>query len=153
MISTPTHELESNDRLPFLDILVIRDENDIKTTIYLKPTNDKIYLHWSAFTPVSWRIRTLKSLVLRAYKACSAADYRKRELKHLTETFCNNGYPLAIIKYTMEKIENVSIIIPTTSRKVTYSITFKSYMISLAYCLMVCLVGTMIIKVIWNKWQ
>ena len=69
---------------------------------------------------------TLKSLVLRAYKASSTTDYRKRELKHLTETFCNNGYPLAIIKYTMEKIEDVSIIIPTTSRKVTYSTTFKS---------------------------
>ena len=49
------------------------------------------------------------------------------ELKHLTETFCNDGYPLAIIKYTMEKREGVSVIIPTTSRKVTYSITFKSH--------------------------
>ena len=28
------------------------------------------------------------------------------KLKHLTETFCNNGYPLAIIKNTMEKIED-----------------------------------------------
>ena len=65
--------------------------------------------------------------MLRSYKACSTTDYRKKELKQLTETFCINGYPLAIIKNTMKKIENVSIIILTTSRKVTYPITFKSH--------------------------
>ena len=99
-----THELKNDGQLPFLDIMVMRGEDDIETMIYRKPTNNEIYLHWNSFTPVSWRIRTLKSLVLRAYK--STADYRKMELKHLTETFCNNGYPLVIIKNTMEKIED-----------------------------------------------
>ena len=39
-------------------------------------------------------------------RVCSTANFCKRELKHLTETFCNNDYPLAIIKNTTQKLED-----------------------------------------------
>ena len=34
------YEAESNNMLPFLDVLVIRKNNDIETTAYRKPTNN-----------------------------------------------------------------------------------------------------------------
>ena len=34
------YKVETNNMLPFLDILVIRDNNNIETTVYRKPTND-----------------------------------------------------------------------------------------------------------------
>ena len=36
-------------------------ENVIETTMYIKPTNNEIYLHWISFTSVSRQIDTLKS--------------------------------------------------------------------------------------------
>ena len=40
-----TYEAESNNMLPFLDVLVIHKNNNIETTVYRKPTNDDIYLN------------------------------------------------------------------------------------------------------------
>ena len=40
-----SYEAESNNMLPFLDILVIRKNNNIKTTFYRKSTNNDIYLN------------------------------------------------------------------------------------------------------------
>ena len=37
-----SHKRENDDRLLFLDILVIRGKNNIETTIYRKPTNNEI---------------------------------------------------------------------------------------------------------------
>ena len=34
------YKVETNNMLPFLDILVIRDNNNTETTVYRKPTND-----------------------------------------------------------------------------------------------------------------
>ena len=34
------YKVETNNMLPFLDVLVIRNNNNIDTTVYRKPTND-----------------------------------------------------------------------------------------------------------------
>ena len=39
--------------LPFLDVLVIRKNNNIETIVYRKPTNNDIYLNWNSFSPKS----------------------------------------------------------------------------------------------------
>ena len=46
-----TYETESHNLLTFLDILVIHKNNSIETTVYRKPTNNKIYLNWNSFSP------------------------------------------------------------------------------------------------------
>ena len=37
-----TYEAESNNMVPFLDVLVIRKNNDNETTVCRKPTNNDI---------------------------------------------------------------------------------------------------------------
>ena len=37
-----TYELENNNKLSFLDVLLIRNKDAIETTIYRKPTNSDI---------------------------------------------------------------------------------------------------------------
>ena len=41
-----TYELENQNKLPFLDILLIRRGTKIETTVYRKSTNNDIYLNW-----------------------------------------------------------------------------------------------------------
>ena len=40
------YELENENKLPFVDILLIRRGTKIETTVYRKSTNNDIYLNW-----------------------------------------------------------------------------------------------------------
>ena len=43
-----TYEVEHNNKLPFLDVLLINNPNNIDTTVYRKPRNTNIYLNWNS---------------------------------------------------------------------------------------------------------
>ena len=42
-----TYETEPNNRLSFLDVLIIRNGQRIETCVYGKPTNTDIYILWN----------------------------------------------------------------------------------------------------------
>ena len=44
-----TYDVQEENKLPFLDALLIRNLNIIETKGYLKPTNNDIYLNWKSF--------------------------------------------------------------------------------------------------------
>ena len=44
-----TYEKESNNSLPFLDILISRSENGFKTSVYHKPTFSGVYSNFNSF--------------------------------------------------------------------------------------------------------
>ena len=55
-----THEIEVDGKLPFLDILVERENNgSFSTSVYRKPTDTGLYINWHAFAPLSWKKGTL----------------------------------------------------------------------------------------------
>ena len=112
-----TYELESNNNcLPFLDVLLVRKQQLIETQVYRKPTANNIYLHWESHAPKSWKIGTLKTLLLRAYKICSSTKSREEELKHISTVFNTiNGYPVQVIENVMEKMQE-GIISDSTSK-------------------------------------
>ena len=45
-----TYEAESNNMLPFQNVLVIHNNSSIETTAYRQPTNSNIYLNWNSFS-------------------------------------------------------------------------------------------------------
>ena len=93
-----THEVEENNKISFLDILIIRNNNTLSTTVYRKPTNTDVYIHWKAFAPENWKIGTLRTLTKRAYTVCSNQTLLNEELRHLRKTFHElNDYPHHII--------------------------------------------------------
>ena len=48
-----TYEIENGDKLPFLDLILIRKDYEVETTVYRKSTNSDIYLHWQLFSPTA----------------------------------------------------------------------------------------------------
>ena len=54
-----TDEVEEENKLLFLDVLLIRNRNFIETTVHRKPTNNDIYLNWKYVMPNTWSINTL----------------------------------------------------------------------------------------------
>ena len=94
-----TYELENQNKLPFLDVLLIQRGNKIETTVYIKSTNSDIYLNWGSFAPVTWKRGTLQMLFNRAYIVFSTDYHLKKELDHLRYIFeKHNNYPKWIIK-------------------------------------------------------
>ena len=62
-----TYEVETDSKISFLDVLVIRDSNNnINTTVYGKSTNNDIYLNFESFAPDKCKWGTLKTLTKRA---------------------------------------------------------------------------------------
>ena len=91
-----TYELEKNNKLAFLDVLLIRNKDTIETTVSRKQTNSDIYLNWKSFSPTSWERGTLKTIIRRAYSIFSTPDYLQEEL---------DNYPKWVIKQLLEEVK------------------------------------------------
>ena len=74
-----TVEVEKEGRISFLDVLMIRDKNNIETTVRRKSTNNNVYLNWTSQAPNKWKIGTLRILVGRAYDICSTNEHLRNE--------------------------------------------------------------------------
>ena len=77
-----TREVEEGGKLPFLDIEVAREGNELKTTVYRKPTATKKYLHFSSHHANSIKSGVIKCLAKRAeavWYAVKAMQRGRRE--------------------------------------------------------------------------
>ena len=100
------YELEKNNKLAFLDVLLIRNKEKIETTVYRKPTNSDIYLNWKSFSPCSWKRGTSKTIIRRAYLICSTHDNLQEELDHIAYVFEKfNNYSNWVIKQLLEEVQ------------------------------------------------
>ena len=77
-----TYELENQNKLPFLDVWLIRRGTKIETTGYRNSTNNDNYLNWSFLTLVTQKRGTLKMLFNRFHIVCSADYHLRKELDH-----------------------------------------------------------------------
>ena len=73
-----TKEIEENSKIPFLDCLVTRDNNKLKTTIYRKPTHTDRLLDQSSYHPTSHKATTIRALTRRAQFATHLTAYKTR---------------------------------------------------------------------------
>ena len=76
-----------NDKISFLDVLLIRNNDTLETTIYRKSTNNGVYLHWNSYAPKNWKRSTLHSILGRAYKILSTKELLDKELKCIEREF------------------------------------------------------------------
>ena len=65
-----TYEVEHNGKISFLDVLLMRCNGKLETTVFRKGTNNNIYLHWRSFAPMTWKKDTIQTLIRQAYTAC-----------------------------------------------------------------------------------
>ena len=81
--------------LSFLDVEIRRKNQTFTTVVYRKETNNYIYLDWNSLVPDTWKRRTLKTLMERAFVICSATKLRHVEMSHLKCVFTyKNNYSI-----------------------------------------------------------
>ena len=78
----------------------------LKTTVYQKPTQNDMYLHWDSFAPESWKQGTLKTLLLRAHILCSNQHLLEKKIKHPEHVFVKiNCYPTWVVRQIAQKVD------------------------------------------------
>ena len=93
-----TKEIEENGKLPFLDCLVSRDNNELRTTVYRKPTHTDRLLDESSYNPTSHKATTIRTLTRRAQLVCDTPDSLRDENRYLERVFHKNNYNADFIK-------------------------------------------------------
>ena len=93
-----TKEIEENGKIPFLDCLVTRDSNKLKTTIYREPTHTDRLLEKSSYNPTSHKATTIRTLTRRA-QLVRTITRRTLLAGTLTETLISTlRPPLALLR-------------------------------------------------------
>ena len=83
-----TKQIEENGKLPFLDCLVSRNNNELRTRVYRKPTHNNRLLDASSYNPTSHKATTKKTLARRAQLVCDTPDSlcdENRYLEHVSQ--------------------------------------------------------------------
>ena len=91
---------KADGSIAFLDILIHANKS---TSIYRKPTNTNLYIHYSSSASMSSKESTVRTLTRRAFKLCSP-QHLADELSHLENTFLSNGYPLQKVRDLIQNI-------------------------------------------------
>ena len=120
-----TREVEEDGKLPFLDCLVSRDENTLRTTVYRKPTHTDRLLDESSYNPTSHKATTIKTLTRRAAQlVCNTPDSLSDENKYLRRVFDKNNYKDDFIRRNAhqptETTETNANSTPTTTASIPY---------------------------------
>ena len=87
-----TMEEEENGSIPFLDVLVTRNNNHMTTSIHRKKTHTDRYLHYASYHHPRTKTGTISCLRRRAETLCPEKNI-DREKEHLHNVFAANGYP------------------------------------------------------------
>lgn len=95
-------EVEGGNSLPFLDVLVKRNDNKFIISVYRKPTFTGLYINWKSFVPCSTKVNVIVTLVHRTLMICSPCTLQQ-ELDKIHYILCNNGYPTNVVKGVMER--------------------------------------------------
>ncbi|XP_044764491.1 uncharacterized protein LOC123321050 [Coccinella septempunctata] len=92
-----TLEREKNRSIPFLDILIIREKNRLKTNWYTKPINTGRCVNFHSNHSFSQKRNIAGNLINRAI-SLSDEEYRINNLNKVTEILKQNNYPTYYIK-------------------------------------------------------
>ena len=97
-----TVEMENENKIPFLDTLIERSNEEVKFSVYRKPTNRDDFIHY--FSAHSERTKTgvVIGFFLRALRICNI-EYLDNELNYITEAFKKLKYPNGLLCKLKEK--------------------------------------------------
>ena len=95
-----TVEVESDGKLPFLDVLLQWDpDGSISTTVFRKATHMDRYLDFMSHHPLAHKIAVVKTLHSRAGAICSDVTAKDQETRHIRQALISNGYPKGVIQH------------------------------------------------------
>ena len=119
-----TKEKEENGKIPFLDCLVTRENNTLRTTVYRKPKHTDRLLAQKSCNPTSHKATTVRTLTRRTQIVCDSDDSLTDEIKHLNTVYIKNNHKS---NYNTDFIERKTYIRPNDSSDNSYTTAIIPY--------------------------
>ena len=88
-----TIEREINGKLPFLDMLLMRNGVQLSSTWYNKPTDTGLIMNFHALAPKRYKRSVVAGFVHRIYRACSSWSLFHQSLEKAKKILERNQYP------------------------------------------------------------
>ena len=88
---------ESNNSLPFLDILISISENGSITSVYHKPTFSGVYSNFISFIYDQYKIGLIFTLLFRTFSIVSDFSRFHTEVSHLKEILRKDAFPIKLV--------------------------------------------------------
>ena len=104
-----TLEREQEHKLPFLDVMLCRDNGRLKTSVYRKATTSNVYLKYDSNHAPGTKAGVIRCLETRARLLCSDASSLKEERAKIRDIFAANGYPESYVKKAMKPKERARV--------------------------------------------
>ena len=93
-----TMEVQTNGQLPFLGMLLTKDETSISTSVYHKLTDSGLLLHYHSHTDKRYKTGLIKTMLYRAKRLSSSPQSFSLECNRFFSTFVQLKYPEAVVK-------------------------------------------------------
>ena len=101
-----TMEIESEGKLPFLDVRVHRNEEGyLRTSIYRKPTHTGSYLNFDSNHPASAKRSVVSSLLKRLENITLGEAEKRNEEQRVRKELKANGYPARFVNETKHRLQ------------------------------------------------
>ena len=101
-----TYEKESNNSLPFLDMLISRSENAFKTSVYHKPTFSAVYFNFNSFIYDEYKIGMVFTMLFRTFPIVSDFSRFHREVIHLKDILRKNAFSIKLVDNCIKNFLN-----------------------------------------------
>ena len=98
-----TIEKSTDNKLPFLNVLVERSGNTVKSSVFRKPTDVGRCLNALSECPDRYKVSVIKGFLFRAKKLCSDRTAFSTELNRSKKILVNNGYSNRLIDIEIKK--------------------------------------------------
>ena len=90
----------------YMDVLIRKQNNEIITSWYRKPSNTLNFTNWNSFGPKTHKIKTVKAMIKRLKVICSDELTLKNDLEELRMSFIGSNYPINLLnRLFSEKLE------------------------------------------------
>ena len=114
-------EKEKDGCLPFLDVIILRENEKFVTNVYRKKTFSAVYTNFKSFIPETYKIGLIKSLLFRCFSLCSDFIKFHHEIDKLKSILYKNSYPRDLIdkciKEFLDKILTPKPVVSTVPKK------------------------------------
>ena len=98
-----TVEYEKDGKLPFLDVLIHNNNTHLDYSVYRKPTNSDMYLHYYSFSSFDVKMGVAHGLFLRALRICKNDNYLNIEINYIFKTLSALAYPEYVLNAALKK--------------------------------------------------
>ena len=92
-----TFEKEKDNKIAFLDICINKTNHSFCTSVFRKSTSIGVYTNFSSFTPFSYIIELIKTLIHRTYAISSSWNLFHDKMKNTKHLLEKNIYPPFLI--------------------------------------------------------